>query len=70
MGKRFAADLRKVDTQKQPSRCVIMKRCSENKEQIYKRTPMPKCDYNKVAKVESKLFVTLPAPWILEVTLK
>ena len=26
-----------------------MKRCSENMHQIYKRTPMPKCDFNKVA---------------------
>ena len=27
-----------------------MKRCSENMQQIYRRTPMPKCDFNKVAK--------------------
>ena len=26
-----------------------MKRCSENMQQIYRRTPMPKCDFNKVA---------------------
>ena len=24
--------------------------CSENMQQIYRRTPMPKCDFNKVAK--------------------
>ena len=24
------------------------RRCSENMQQIYKRTPMPKCDFNKV----------------------
>ena len=35
--------------QKQPSRGVHTKRCSENMLQIYKRTPMPKCDFNKVA---------------------
>ena len=35
--------------QKQPSRDVLSKRCSENKQQIYRRTPMPKCDFNKVA---------------------
>ena len=35
--------------QKQPSRDVLRKRCSENIQQIYRRTPMPKCDYNKVA---------------------
>ena len=34
--------------QKQPS----MKRCSENMPQVYKRTHMPKCDFNKVAKQE------------------
>ena len=31
--------------QKQPPRSVLKKRCSENKKQIYKRTPMPKCDF-------------------------
>ena len=36
--------------QKQPSRGVFRKRCSENMQQIYRRTPMPKCDFNKVAK--------------------
>ena len=35
--------------QKHPSRDVFWKRCSENMHQIYKRTPMPKCDFNKVA---------------------
>ena len=24
-------------------------RCYENMQQIYRRTPMPKCDFNKVA---------------------
>ena len=28
---------------------VLRKRCSENKQQIYKKTPMPKSDFNKVA---------------------
>ena len=37
------------DWQKQPFRGVLWKRCSENMQQIYKRTPMPKCDFNKVA---------------------
>ena len=36
--------------QKQPSRNVLIKRCFENKLQIYRRTPMLKCDFNKVAK--------------------
>ena len=35
--------------QKQPSRAVLRRRCSENMQQIYRRTPMPKCDFNKVA---------------------
>ena len=35
---------------KQPSRGVLRKKCSENMQQIYRRTPMPKCDLNKVAK--------------------
>ena len=36
--------------QKQPSRGILRKRCSENMQQIYKRTPMLKCDFNKVAR--------------------
>ena len=36
--------------QKQPPRDVPKKRCSENMEQIYRRTPMPKCDFDKVSK--------------------
>ena len=35
--------------QKLPSRGVPRKRCSENMQQIYRRIPMPKCDFNKVA---------------------
>ena len=33
----------------QPSRGVLRKSCSENMQQIYRRTPMPKCDFNKVS---------------------
>ena len=36
---------------KQPSRGVLRKRCSENMQRIYKRTPMPKCDFSKVTKL-------------------
>ena len=32
--------------QKQQSRGVLRKRCSKNMQQIYRRTPMPKCDFN------------------------
>ena len=35
---------------KQPSRGVLIERCSENMQQIYRRTPTPKCDFNEVAK--------------------
>ena len=34
---------------KQPSIGVLIKRCSKNMQQIYRGTPMPKCDSNKVA---------------------
>ena len=34
---------------KQPFRGILLKRYSENAQQIYKRTPMPKCNFNKVA---------------------
>ena len=33
----------------QPFRGALIKRCSENMQQIYRRTPMPKCNFNKVA---------------------
>ena len=36
--------------QKQPSRGVLRKRCSENMQQIYRRIPLSNCDFNKVAK--------------------
>ena len=41
--------LRILIVQEQPSRVVFKKRCSENMQQIYRRTPIPKCDFNKVA---------------------
>ena len=34
--------------QKQPSSGALRKRYSENMHQVYRRTPMPKCDFNKV----------------------
>ena len=36
--------------QKQHFRSVLIQRCAENMQQIYKRTPMPMCDFNKTAK--------------------
>ena len=38
-----------IPIQKQPPKGCSKKRCSENMQQIYRRTPMPKCDFNKVA---------------------
>ena len=35
--------------QKQPCRGFLKKRCFENMRQIHRRTPMPKCDFSKVA---------------------
>ena len=35
--------------QRQQSSGVLSKRCSEDMQQIYRRTPIPKCDFNKVA---------------------
>ena len=29
---------------------LLNKRCSENMQQFYRITPIPKCDFNKVAK--------------------
>ena len=34
--------------QKQPPTGVLRRRCSENIQQIYRRTPKPKSDFNKV----------------------
>ena len=36
--------------QKQPFRGVLRKRCSENMQHIYRRTQMPRCEFNKFAK--------------------
>ena len=38
-----------LQNQKQPSRDVLRRRCSENMQQIYRETAMSKCDFNKVA---------------------
>ena len=37
------------NNQRHPSLGVLIKRCSKNMQQIYRGTPMPKCDFNKVA---------------------
>ena len=41
-------------------------RCSENAQQIYRRTPMPRCDFNKVAKQSHfGMCVLLYISWLL-----
>ena len=37
------------NNQKQSSRGVLKKRCSENTQQTYRRTPKPNCDFNNIA---------------------
>ena len=49
--------------QKQPSRCVL-KKCSENILKIFMRTPMPKCDFNKVA---LQLYWSHTLAWVFSV---
>ena len=39
-----------MKVEKQPSSGVLRKRCSENMQQIYRRTSMPKYDFDKVVK--------------------
>ena len=40
----------KMNTQKQPFRGVLEKMCSESMQQIYMRTHVSKCNFNKVGK--------------------
>ena len=46
----FEDDNKEIElmTQRQPSRGALRKRYSENMQQFYRRTPMPKYDFNKV----------------------
>ena len=47
--------------QKQPSRGVLRKRCSENMHQIYRRTPMSKYGFHNVAK---QLYWNCTSAWV------
>ena len=40
-----------IRTFEQPSVGIFVKRYYENMQQIYRRTPMPKCNFNKFANV-------------------
>ena len=47
----FSVESQLVSKEKQPSRNVLKKKYSEkNIQQIYRRTPMLKCDFNELAK--------------------
>ena len=46
---------------KQPPRGVPRKRCSENMRQIYRRTPVPKYDFNQAAK---QLYLNHTLAWV------
>ena len=52
--------------QKQPSIGVLTKRCSENMQQVYRRTPMLKCYFNNVAK---QLYWNPTLAWVFPVNL-
>ena len=49
--------------QKQLSRSVLRKRSSGNMHQIYRRTPVPKCDFNKVALLSCKFAAYFRTPF-------
>ena len=51
---------------KQLSIVVLTKRRSENMQQIYRRTPMPKCDFSKVA---LQLYWNRTSTWVFSVNL-
>ena len=44
---------------KKVSRGVLEKRCFENMQPIYRRTPMLKCNFNKVAKQSNFIEIAL-----------
>ena len=44
-----------VCERKQPSRGFLRKSCSENMQEIYRRTPMPKCDFIKFIEITLQL---------------
>ena len=47
--------------QKQPFRGVLEKKCCENMQQIYRRTPMRECNFDKVAK---QLYWNRTSAWL------
>ena len=66
----YYLDVRWPEQQKQLSRSVLRKRCSENMQQIYRRTPMPKCDLRTprpkcdFTKVAKQLYWNHTSVWV------
>ena len=58
--------MRYLVNQKQPCRGVLRKMRSENMQQIYRRTSMLKCDFNKAA---SQLYWNRTSAWVISVNL-
>ena len=50
-----------VNVQKQLPRSALVKGCFENMQQIYRRKPIPICDFNKVA---LQLYLNRPSAWV------
>ena len=51
-----------LNQQKQSSRGALRKRCSKYMQQIYRRTPMPKCEFKKVGE---QLYWNRTSAWML-----
>ena len=45
-----------------PPEVFLEKRCSENRQQIYRRAPMPNCDFNRAALL---LYSSRTSAWVL-----
>ena len=50
------------NVRRSPPELFLGKRCSENMQQIYRRTPMPRCNFNKVA---LPLYCNCTSAWVL-----
>ena len=65
-----------LNIQKQPSWGDLRKRCSEYLQKIYRRTPMPKCGFNKFAlqlywnRTFARVFSCRFAAYFIEITLR
>ena len=53
----ISSNFLKCLSHKQPSKGVLRKMCSKNMQQIYSRTTMAKCDFNKAIKAMQSNFI-------------